>query len=182
MDEGGRKGRIISTSCILNGGDVGNLGSGKRENRSFFAVFGFILLLGLVLLALSSLQRTAPALVHPPSVSSTGEALGGLARTPPMGWNSWNKFQCNVSDVLIRQIADAMVSSGMRDAGYGYIIIDDCWMSPRREKGHLMPDPTTFPYGIKPLADYIHSKGLKFGLYSDRGNPYVPGPGIIPRA
>jgi alpha-galactosidase len=92
-----------------------------------------------------------------------------------MGWNSWNKFQCDVSDALIRQITDAVVSSGMRDAGYAYIIIDDCWMTMKRERGHLQPDPATFPYGIKPLADYVHSRGLKFGLYSDRGTQTCQG-------
>jgi alpha-galactosidase len=86
-----------------------------------------------------------------------------------MGWNSWNKFGCNVSDQLIRGVADAMVSSGMRDAGYTYVVIDDCWQVSRDAQGNIVPDPQRFPQGIKPLADYVHSKGLKFGLYSDAG-------------
>src|SRR5580658_6674375 len=93
----------------------------------------------------------------------------GLAPTPPMGWNSWNKFQCAVSDSLIRQIADAMVTNGMKDAGYLYVNLDDCWQLPNREDGHLKADPAAFPEGIKGLADYVHSKGLKLGIYSDWG-------------
>lgn len=94
----------------------------------------------------------------------------GLALTPPMGWNSWNKFACNVDEKLIREIADAMVSSGMKDAGYRYINIDDCWHGDRDSLGFIHPDPTRFPSGMKVLADYIHSKGLKLGLYSDAGS------------
>jgi alpha-galactosidase len=93
----------------------------------------------------------------------------GLARTPPMGWNSWNKFGCNVSEDLIRQMADAMVASGMKDAGYQYVVIDDCWQVSRDPDGNIVPDPQRFPSGMKALADYVHSKGLKFGLYSDAG-------------
>jgi len=93
----------------------------------------------------------------------------GLAKTPPMGWNSWNKFGCNVSEKLIKEMADAMVTSGMRDAGYIYLVIDDCWQVDRDAQGNIVPDPVRFPSGMKALADYIHSKGLKFGLYSDAG-------------
>ncbi len=93
----------------------------------------------------------------------------GLALTPPMGWNSWNKFGCNVNEELIRETADAMVRSGMKDAGYVYINIDDCWHGQRDEQGFIQADPQRFPSGMKALADYIHSKGLKFGVYSDAG-------------
>ncbi len=92
-----------------------------------------------------------------------------LAATPPMGWNSWNKFHCDVSETLIREMADAMVSSGMKDAGYQYIVIDDCWQVSRDANGNIVPDPQRFPSGMKALADYVHSKGLKFGVYSDAG-------------
>ena len=92
-----------------------------------------------------------------------------LAGTPPMGWNSWNKFACNVNEQLIREMADAMVTSGMKDAGYVYLVIDDCWQIDRDAQGNILPDPQRFPSGMKALADYIHSKGLKFGLYSDAG-------------
>lgn len=93
----------------------------------------------------------------------------GQARTPPMGWNSWNKFACNVSEDLIKQAADAMLSSGMQDAGYQYVVIDDCWQVSRDPQGNIVPDAKRFPSGIKALADYVHSKGLKFGMYSDAG-------------
>jgi alpha-galactosidase len=93
----------------------------------------------------------------------------GLARTPPMGWNSWNKFACNVSEDLIKQAADAMVLSGMQDAGYQYVVIDDCWQVDRDAEGNIIADAKRFPAGIKALAEYVHAKGLKFGLYSDAG-------------
>ncbi len=92
-----------------------------------------------------------------------------LAKTPPMGWNSWNKFGCNVSEQLIKDTADAMISTGMRDAGYEYIVIDDCWQVSRDARGTIVADSKRFPSGMKSLADYVHSKGLKFGLYSDAG-------------
>jgi alpha-galactosidase len=94
----------------------------------------------------------------------------GLALTPPMGWNSWNKFGCNIDEKTIRAVADAMVSTGMRDAGYQYVVIDDCWQGRRDADGNILADPVKFPSGIKALADYIHSKGLKFGIYSDAGS------------
>ncbi len=86
-----------------------------------------------------------------------------------MGWNSWNKFACHVSEQLIREMADTMVSSGMRDAGYQYINIDDCWQVSRDGDGTIIADPKTFPSGIKALADYVHRKGLKLGIYTDAG-------------
>jgi alpha-galactosidase len=104
------------------------------------------------------------------------EALdNGLALTPPMGWNSWNTFGCDVNEELIRGMADAMVSSGMRDAGYKYIVIDDCWQVARDEKGNIVADSKRFPSGMKALADYVHSQGLKFGLYSDAGTATCQG-------
>ena len=90
-----------------------------------------------------------------------------LALTPPMGWNSWNLFEFEVSDSLLREIAEAMVSSGMKDAGYQYIIIDDHWVGGRNARNVLFPDPNRFPNGMKTVADFIHSKGLKLGIYSD---------------
>jgi alpha-galactosidase len=92
-----------------------------------------------------------------------------LAQTPPMGWNSWNKFACNVSEELIKSVAEAMASNGMKDAGYQYVVIDDCWQVGRDENGLIVADPGRFPSGMKALADYIHAKGLKFGIYSDAG-------------
>ena len=100
----------------------------------------------------------------------------GVARTPPMGWNSWNKFGCGISDALVRATADAMVSSGMQAAGYQYINIDDCWsLTARDASGNLQADPVKFPNGIKAVADYVHSKGLKFGIYGDRGSSTCAG-------
>ncbi len=93
-----------------------------------------------------------------------------LARTPPMGWNSWNSFGCNVSADLVKKTADAFVATGMKDAGYLYINIDDCWCLKKRDaNGDVVPDPVKFPDGIKGVADYVHSKGLKLGIYSDCG-------------
>ena len=97
------------------------------------------------------------------------QKFDGLAQTPPMGWNSWNKFACDVSEQLIREVADSMVSTGLRDAGYTYVNIDDCWQGVRDARGAIQPDAKRFPGGMKALADYVHSKGLKFGLYSDAG-------------
>jgi len=90
-----------------------------------------------------------------------------LALTPPMGWNSWNLVEADVSDPLLRQIADAMAQNGMKEAGYEYIIIDDYWVGGRDATNRLFPDQKRFPDGMKALADYIHSKGLKLGIYSD---------------
>jgi len=99
----------------------------------------------------------------------SAQKFENLAKTPPMGWNSWNKYHCDVSETLIMQMADAMISSGMKDAGYEYIVIDDCWQVSRDEKGDIVIDKDRFPHGMKYLADYIHSKGLKFGIYSSAG-------------
>jgi alpha-galactosidase len=93
-----------------------------------------------------------------------------------MGWNSWNKFACDINEKLIRETADAMVKSGMRDAGYIYVNIDDCWMAPQRDaNGRLQPDPKRFPHGIKALADYVHSIGMKLGIYSSAGTKTCQG-------
>lgn len=104
-----------------------------------------------------------------PSQAEPPRTMNGLALTPPMGWNSWNKFSCNIDEQLIHKMADAMVASGMKDAGYQYIVIDDCWHGVRDADGFIQPDPKRFPSGMKAVADYVHSKGLKFGLYSDAG-------------
>jgi alpha-galactosidase len=100
-----------------------------------------------------------------------GRALdNGLARTPPMGWNSWNKFGCKgLNEKVVRDTADAMASNGMKDAGYQFVIIDDCWQTGRDAAGNIVADAERFPSGIKALADYIHGKGLKFGIYTDVG-------------
>jgi len=104
------------------------------------------------------------------TVYTYGQKFDQLAKTPPMGWNSWNKFGCDVNEKMIREIADAMVSSGMKDAGYLYVNIDDCWHGKRDSLGFIYPDSDRFPSGMKALADYVHSKGLKLGIYSDAGS------------
>ena len=115
------------------------------------------------------LPRTIPPVLLLLSAVSAPALDNGLARTPPMGWNSWNKFQCDVSEELIRQTADTLVATGMRDAGYVYLNIDDCWHGERDSEGIIHPEPKRFPSGMKALADYVHGKGLKLGIYSDAG-------------
>jgi alpha-galactosidase len=118
--------------------------------------------------ALLACIAAAPAQAH--ETLKLDARKPNLAPTPPMGWNSWNKFKCDVSEDLIRKQADAMAASGMKAAGYQYIVIDDCWQKSRDADGNIQADPERFPSGIKALADYVHSKGLKFGLYSDAGS------------
>lgn len=88
-----------------------------------------------------------------------------------MGWNTWNKFGCNINEDLIKTSADRIVELGLAQLGYKYVNIDDCWMLKDRDaQGHFIPDPQTFPSGMKALGDYIHDKGLKYGIYSSAGN------------
>jgi alpha-galactosidase len=104
------------------------------------------------------------------AIAGYSQKFEKLALTPPMGWNTWNKFACNINEQLIRASADAMVSNGLKEAGYTYIVIDDCWHGKRDSLGFIHPNPETFPSGMKALANYVHSKGLKLGIYSDAGN------------
>lgn len=103
------------------------------------------------------------------AVAVHAEKFQGVADTPQMGWKSWNHFGCNIDEQIIRDMADAMVESGMKDAGYEYINIDDCWHGERDEQGFIQPHAEHFPSGMKALADYVHSRGLKLGIYSDAG-------------
>lgn len=95
----------------------------------------------------------------------------GLGITPQMGWNSWNHFGCNINEQIIRETTDALISSGLAAKGYNYVNIDDCWNAKKRDPvtKKQVPDPTNFPNGMKAVGDYIHSKGLNFGIYSDAG-------------
>jgi alpha-galactosidase len=123
----------------------------------------------LFLLSLPGCKNDTPGKVTNSQQTISAE-MPTLALTPPMGWNSWNPFGANVSEQVIKETADAFVSSGLKDAGYTYIVLDDIWQGGRDSvTGLLYPDAKRFPSGIKALADYIHSKGLKFGIYSDAG-------------
>ena len=117
-------------------------------------------------------RRTAALLLLPLALTAPAahaQKFDELARTPPMGWNSWNRFGCDISEQLVRETADAMVASGLRDAGYRYLNLDDCWHGQRDSLGFIRPDPQRFPSGMKALADYLHDRGLRLGLYSDAG-------------
>jgi len=108
-------------------------------------------------------------------ISAKAQKTPNLVPTPPMGWNSWNKFGCDVSEKLIKEIADAYIVNGFKEAGYEYIVIDDCWQIDRDANGKIVVDPVRFPSGMKALADYVHSKGLKFGIYSCAGRKTCAG-------
>ncbi|GHU88462.1 hypothetical protein FACS1894202_04590 [Clostridia bacterium] len=96
--------------------------------------------------------------------------MSNPGKTPPMGWNSWNTFSWKIDEQLVRGAADAIAANGLKEAGYEYVVIDDCWsLKERGEHGELVADPQKFPSGMKALADYVHSKGLKFGMYSCAG-------------
>jgi alpha-galactosidase len=122
-------------------------------------------------LALAALAAAAMAVAVQVPLATKARALDdGLALTPPMGWNDWNAFGCNVSEQLVEQTAKAMAGDGMKAAGYDYVNIDDCWALPQRDaNGNLVADPAKFPDGIKAVADYVHSLGMKLGIYEDSG-------------
>lgn len=124
---------------------------------------------GLAVLALVAACRGSRADKPAAPAAASASPSAGLASVPPMGFNTWNKFGCNVDERLIRETADAMVETGMLDAGYRYLVIDDCWQVDRAADGRIIADPERFPAGMKALADYVHSRGLLFGVYSDIG-------------
>ena len=110
------------------------------------------------------------------SLNTTAQKFEELAKTPPLGWNSWNTFTTNINEQLVKDIADKFVELGLKDAGYEYIVLDDGWMAKERDTdGNLIADPLKFPSGMKALAEYIHSKGLKFGLYNCAGSKTCAG-------
>ncbi|MER5261994.1 ricin-type beta-trefoil lectin domain protein [Actinosynnema sp. NPDC002837] len=118
------------------------------------------------LLAAAALVVAGAAAVTTTAAAPAQALENGVARTPPMGWNTWNTFGCDINEQLIRQTADAMVANGMAARGYQYVVVDDCWFDPNRDaQGNLRAHPTRFPSGMKALGDYLHGKGLKFGLY-----------------
>jgi alpha-galactosidase len=149
----------------------------KRKDREMASLRLFTALV-LAMASMASAVRLPPALeepsrlIRPFDTSNYGKLQlnNGLALTPQMGWNSWNFFACNINETLIRETADALVSTGLAKLGYNYVNIDDCWSNVKRDnKGQLVPDSKNFPSGIKALADYIHTKGLYIGIYSDAG-------------
>lgn len=110
------------------------------------------------------------------SINTFSQKFEGLAETPPLGWNSWNTFATDINEELVKGIADKFIELGLKDAGYEYIVLDDGWMAKERdENGNLIADPIKFPSGMKALADYIHAKGLKFGLYNCAGSKTCAG-------
>ncbi len=131
--------------------------------------------------AMAMVLVLAPVLIVLGAAPHAQALDNGLARTPPMGWNDWNAFGCNVSEQLIEQTADYLVSSGLKDDGYSYVNIDDCWMSSSRDSGgNLVADPAKFPDGISGTAAYVHSKGLKLGIYESAGTATCAGyPGSL---
>lgn len=103
--------------------------------------------------------------------TANAQKFEGLALTPPMGWNSWNTFACDINEQLVKDVADKFIEYGLKDAGYEYIVIDDGWMEMERDENYnLVPDHKKFPNGMKSVADYVHSKGLKFGIYNCAGS------------
>jgi alpha-galactosidase len=136
---------------------------------------------GWSVLVAAALLASFTAVVLSVSATPAAAANNGLARTPPMGWNDWNAFGCNVSEALVKQTADVMVSSGLAAAGYQYVNIDDCWMQNTRDaSGNLQPDYGKFPDGIAGTAAYVHGKGLKLGIYEDAGTATCAGyPGSL---
>ncbi|MFI1335892.1 glycoside hydrolase family 27 protein [Streptomyces sp. NPDC020845] len=128
-----------------------------------------------------ALLIAAASVVSPGTAQPAAALDNGLARTPQMGFNNWNAYGCNVSEALIKSTAQAMHTNGMQAAGYEYVNIDDCWMTHSRDSaGRLVPDPAKFPDGIKGTADYVHSLGLKLGIYEDAGTATCAGyPGSL---
>lgn len=128
----------------------------------------FAMAVGLVCLANSALCFAQDP--QPVKITRTDLPKPDLCRTPPMGWSSWNTFACNIDETLVREIADAMVNKGLLDAGYQYLNMDDCWHGERDANGFIQANAERFPGGIAALADYVHAKGLKLGIYSDAGS------------
>lgn len=135
--------------------------------KTIYNYLALISLVGLLSVNKVSAQDEAPVQVQ----KSANAKITNLAPTPPMGWNSWNTFQTKIDEKLLRDMVDAYVASGMGDAGYTYFTLDDGWMSMERDKnGQLEADPKKFPSGMKAFAGYVHSKGLKLGIYNCAGD------------
>ncbi len=137
--------------------------------------------LGLGAVSCSPAAAPAPTTSTPAKTTPPPKPPVELALTPPMGFNDWNAFGCDVNEKLIKETADFFVSSGLKDAGYQYVNIDDCWSLKERGKdGKIVPDPVKFPSGIRGVADYVHAHGLKLGIYGDAGTMTCAGyPGSL---
>ncbi|MER0478519.1 NPCBM/NEW2 domain-containing protein [Streptomyces sp. Edi2] len=145
----------------------------RRGHRRIVGALSAALLCTAGATALPAAARTPDAPGAGPSRNAPAPRLpGGLAKTPPMGFNNWNSTNCRAefNEEMVKGIADLFVAKGLKDAGYQYVNLDDCWALPTRDgNGKLVPDPQRFPHGIKAVADYVHSKGLKFGIYTSAG-------------
>jgi alpha-galactosidase len=139
------------------------------------AIVAAVLLVAPLLVGIGDAAAARPAAEQP--------SADGLAATPPMGWNDWNRFGCDINEDIVKQTADAMVRTGLAADGYKYVNVDDCWEAASRDAdGNLTNDPQKFPSGMKALADYVHSKGLKFGIYTGAGDytcQHRPGGGDV---
>jgi alpha-galactosidase len=140
----------------------------RLKNYSISKNYSFYFLIIVMLIIITTLYLYRNINVHN---TIKPFVINQLTKYPPMGWNSWNKFKCGaeVNEDVIKKIADTFISSGLKKAGFNYIIIDDCWQGERNSDGILLPNKDRFPNGIASLADYIHSKGLKLGLYTSVG-------------
>ncbi|MEV0447061.1 NPCBM/NEW2 domain-containing protein [Streptomyces sp. NPDC050600] len=149
-----------------------------RETLTALAAVTLLGAAGLAAPATADATTAAPGPAPVPATSVTGD---GIALTPPMGFNNWNSTHCRAefNETMVKGIADIFIERGLKDAGYRYVNIDDCWALPERDAdGKLVPDPARFPHGIKAVADYVHSKGLKFGLYTSAGTRTCDGSGF----
>ncbi|WP_206739772.1 NPCBM/NEW2 domain-containing protein [Streptomyces lydicus] len=145
----------------------------RRGHRRIVGALSAALLCTAGVTALPAAARTPDTPQAGPSRTAPAPRLpGGLAETPPMGFNNWNSTNCRAefNEEMVKGIADLFVAKGLKDAGYRYVNLDDCWALPTRDgNGKLVPDPQRFPHGIKAVADYVHAKGLKFGIYTSAG-------------
>jgi alpha-galactosidase len=125
---------------------------------------------------LNKMKRLTILLILCLPITATAQKFEGLAPTPPMGWNSWNTFGININEQLVKEMAEALISSGMQEAGYKYIVLDDGWETKTRDpNGNIIPEPKKFPSGLKALGDYLHEKGFKFGIHNCAGTKTCAG-------
>ena len=163
---------VTNSGNYVNLTDSGNVSGANTatltiNNAQFANALDYVVVVTNVYGAVTSAVPARLTVLVPAPVATF--TANGLALTPPMGWNAWNYFQFNIDETIVRAMADAMATNGMKAAGYEYINLDDLWQKTRDTNGVIVVDPIRFPSGIKALADYVHSKGLKLGIYSDHG-------------